>query len=176
MSTKICFKCNTEKDLSDYYKHKGMLDGHLNKCKKCTKIDTAKTLSIKISTPEGLELERKRHRDKYYRLEYKEKHRPTPEDKKASIQRYKSKYPEKQKVKNISQRLKPKVFGNQLHHWNYNIEFAKDVIELSPNQHAKIHRFIKYDKNLFIYKDLNGDLLDTRKKHENYIGKIIENF
>ena len=44
-----------------------------------------------------------------------------------------------------------------MHHWNYNIEFAKDVIELSVSDHAKIHRFIKYDKKTFMYKDLNGN-------------------
>jgi len=37
---KKCFKCEIEKPLSDYYKHKQMLDGHLNKCKDCTKQDT----------------------------------------------------------------------------------------------------------------------------------------
>lgn len=37
---KKCFKCNIEKPLSDYYKHKEMKDGHLNKCKECTKKDT----------------------------------------------------------------------------------------------------------------------------------------
>jgi hypothetical protein len=34
---KICRECNKEKPLSEFYVHKAMLDGHLNKCKDCVK-------------------------------------------------------------------------------------------------------------------------------------------
>jgi len=39
-NTKKCFKCGIEKKLFEFYKHKEMKDGYLNKCKSCTKKDT----------------------------------------------------------------------------------------------------------------------------------------
>ena len=38
---KQCFKCHKTKSLDRFYKHPGMADGHLNKCKSCTKADVA---------------------------------------------------------------------------------------------------------------------------------------
>lgn len=40
--TKTCFKCARELPLTEFYKHPQMADGHLGKCKQCTKGDAKK--------------------------------------------------------------------------------------------------------------------------------------
>jgi hypothetical protein len=35
--TKRCFVCSQVKTLDSFYAHKGMVDGHLGKCKECCK-------------------------------------------------------------------------------------------------------------------------------------------
>lgn len=65
---KKCFKCHEAKALDDFYKHPNMGDGHLNKCKSCTKQDVQARNAALLATPEGLNAERARGRDKYARL------------------------------------------------------------------------------------------------------------
>ena len=71
--TKVCFKCKKEKPLSEYYNHKKMGDGHLNKCKECAKLDVKKYYEKNIENVEYLEKERLRARIKYAKYKYRAK-------------------------------------------------------------------------------------------------------
>jgi len=44
---KTCFKCSRTLEISEFYKHKAMADGHLGKCKECTKKDAYESRHIK---------------------------------------------------------------------------------------------------------------------------------
>ena len=57
---KTCFHCNTIKPLCEFYKHNGMKDGHLNKCKQCTKGHVSKNYKKNINHYKEYELHRKK--------------------------------------------------------------------------------------------------------------------
>lgn len=61
---KTCFRCGVLKPISDFYKHSMMADGHLNKCKTCTKSDSMVRRESKIHDPDWLDAERERCRIK----------------------------------------------------------------------------------------------------------------
>ena len=80
METKKCFKCEKEKELSMFYKHKEMKDGHLNKCIECTKKD--------VSTHRANNLEKIRRYDRDrgqlpHRVEARKRYQKTKEGKEA---------------------------------------------------------------------------------------------
>lgn len=155
---KICFKCSLLKPLEDFYKHKQMSDGHLNKCKVCTKNDTSIREQELRSTPEGLELDRKRHRDKYRKLNYKDQQKIWDKDRP---------WKNTKTYKNLHRRFRvPK--GKELHHWNYNEEYLEDVIILETKDHRNFHRYLSLDLESRIFKDKNGNSLDTKEKHLQY--------
>lgn len=165
---KKCFKCERELPLTEYYVHKQMADGHLNKCKTCTKTDTINREHELRQNPEWVMKERKRGRDKYHRLEYKDLYKPTPEKKREIIKRYKQKFPEKALATKYTEIFLTKLPGLNLHHWSYNQEDWLDIIELSISEHNFIHRYIIYDQERMMYRTIDGILLDSKEKHLKY--------
>lgn len=158
--------------MTEFYKSAGYKGGYTKRCKSCTKKKAREREEKLKSTPEGLAKERARHREKYHRLSYKEKHKPTPEMKKAAMERYKNKFPEKQAARNKTSHMKPEVKGNHLHHWSYNEDHYKDVIELSELDHNKLHRYMTYDQERMMYRTTEGVLLDTKKAHLEYFKSL----
>lgn len=163
-SSKICFKCGEDKSLNEFYAHPKTSDGLLGKCKNCTKKDTKAQTNKHTSTPEGLEKERARHRDKYHRLGYKEQQKEWDKDKPW-------------KNTNIYKGLRTKYYKDlprefELHHWNYNDNYLLDVFILNIKDHKNLHNslFLDLEKRIFYLED--GTYLDTKEKHREHIEKL----
>lgn len=153
-----------------------MPDGHLNKCKSCAKIDSKSWYKEKSEDPAFVEKEKDRAREKYHRLGYRETKKPDPDKRKLITDRYKDKFPEKYKAGISSQRIRKEFQENQLHHWSYNQEHWKDVIELTISDHNLLHRHIIYDQERMMYRRSdNNQLLDTKESHYQYFLLIKEN-
>jgi hypothetical protein len=160
MGTKTCFKCNVEKNLEDFYKHNQMPDGRVNKCKECNKKDVRDNYKIKAQDINFIEKERERSKEKYHRLNYKEKQKTWDSDKP-----WKASY----RIKNLRRKYKFVPASHHLHHWNYNDDFLEDIIILERFNHRRAHNFMKLDLEKRIYIGDEGQVLDTKEKHILYL-------
>ena len=167
MSEKKCFKCDEVKPLSEFHKHKQMADGHLGKCKVCACKDTADYTDIKKKDPVWCFKERERGR---------KKQRDSRESGKAKKYSYTKNWIDmvvKKKAKSASQHMKA-ASGCHKHHWSYNEIHWKDIIELTKEQHYKVHRYTVYDAERLMYRTLLGVLLDTRERAVAYYDYIFD--
>lgn len=132
-----------------------MGDGHLGKCKDCTKRDVHLRYLENIENPLYVEKERARGREKYHRLDYKN-----------------TRIPKHRETRNVARKLRRLIDippEHELHHWNYN--YLYDVFILDRRTHARFHKAVVFDEQTkcFMY---NGTLLDTKDKHEQAIKDI----
>jgi hypothetical protein len=168
---KKCFKCGVEKPLSEYYQHRQMGDGHLNKCKSCTRADVANNYSKKVVDEEWVCKERTRGRNKYRRL-----YTGTGKADMDRMQRWVKKYPEKRAAAITAYVNVDTPVGLERHHWSYAEKDWLDVIFLTKKDHMKAHRFIAYDQDHKMYRRRDTDeLLNTKQGHEQFIKHCIEN-
>ncbi len=160
---KVCFKCDINKPLDMFYKHEKMADGRLNKCKDCTKKDSSRRHHNLNKDVDWVKKERLRNRDKYHRLNYKEK-----------ISKKNNTYPWRKsyKLKNLCRKFVKKE-GYELHHWSYKDENLEDVIMIDVKSHRQLHTLITLDLENRHYTSLDGKtILDTKKKHLDYISYL----
>lgn len=158
-SEKECFICHVVKVIDEFYKHSKMEDGHLNKCKQCTKEQAKQRHYDKyLNDPSFIESERIRGREKYHRLGYCEKQKILNENKP---------YKKSQLYKNMYKRLSSRGLiseGENAHHWNYNK--LNDVFILSFNDHKFIHTKIIADDSILLFRDKDtGFVLNNVEDH-----------
>jgi hypothetical protein len=180
--SKLCIICREDKVLSAYYKHPQMGDGHLNKCKECCKSQAKKRHHELCQDENYVWSERERGRDKYHRLEYREKYRPDFEGRKKAIETYNDKFPEKLRARSLSGSIKV-AKGIHKHHWSYKTEYSKDIIEIDEKEHALLHRYLIYSQEEMLYRvaiDMKpfkkNELLDSKEKHLRFYNLITQSF
>ena len=177
-----CTECLEEKNNNCFYSNgRG---GYRSKCKQCIKSRQRKYRSnnkesINEYQKKYYNNNREKYRD-YQRNYYKKKYgtyTPLTEEEKKERKRFSdikvwNKYPEKRKAR-IKVTLHKVKQGYHKHHWSYKEEHWEDYIVLKQSTHLSLHSYLEYDQENMCYISKDGILLDTRKKHEDYIKVLI---
>ncbi len=138
---KVCFKCDKEKPVEEFYKHERMPDGYLGKCKECTKSDVRKNYSDKREQYAEYERERfKRPERKAKAIEYQRQRRE------KNPEKYKATTAVGNAIRDGRLKKQPcEVCGTgkvQAHHDDY--EKPLDVRWLCRKHHLQVHGKVAY--------------------------------
>lgn len=155
---KICRSCGVGKPASGFYSGRA-------KCKTCYKTQVSVYRTNKAKDPDWAEKERKRLREAWHRLGYK-----NSQDK---IIKYRINNPNKYRAHIAAQSISNPE-GTVKHHWCYQPECYKDVIIMEPEDHYIVHRCMIYDEESLKYFDMYGKLLSCRTKHLLHIQNTLK--
>lgn len=101
MRAKKCFKCGKVKLLDEFYKHPQMKDGHLGKCKECTKKDAYED---RISNPEKLKARDRKRNGLPHRVKERKRYAQSSRGKKV-CGKAKKKWDKKNPLKKLASQL-----------------------------------------------------------------------
>lgn len=132
--TKLCKVCGVEKPHTSFYKHKGMKDGLLNKCKDCAKEQNIKNRNANLE---------------YYRAYDKERDTPERQYSRGNARRsenplkYRARYLTNNALRDGRLIRKPcnkcgSVENIEAHHEDYNKPL--EILWLCKEHHQEIHK------------------------------------
>lgn len=153
---KECSKCGITKPLTEFYKHKEMSDGRLNKCKECNKKDVKKNYIKNIKHFKNYDQIRNQKRKDYISKRNKIYQEKNPE----RVEAAKKRYAENNKLKRAAHIIFSNAFRSgkvkkrpcqicktdivEAHHFDYTKPL--NVIWLCHNHHTKIHWWLRWNK------------------------------
>ncbi len=149
---KICKRCQRNLDISEFYKHKMMGDGHLSFCKECTKKRVKKHRENNLERIQEYDRSRGMNTE---RVAAREEYRKTESGKQAfarARRKYRTKYPDRNAARGFVYRAirsgkitKPDCCSEcgatgRIHGHHEDYTKPLDVVWLCPACHTRRHR------------------------------------
>ena len=138
-----------------------MADGHLNKCKECTKADVKRNYERKSADETWMEKERARGREKFKRLDYANR------GFKQTLKDFPGTYNTNRTLRHHGYDTK----GKEAHHWNYNLPLS--VFLMSRKAHHRIHTFISMNRDDKYGYTKDGVRIETPQQAKDIYDNIL---